>query len=253
MRQQAALAELSRSSDHNRFATTVCGRLGTAIRAAFDVKPVISGHCAPRGRNSRQVRSWSEACRVCRRCGRGKVEIEWLASWTLSAWCRSERRGRNACGVRQVVGQGSVRLVGNQQVMGEATKWLGDKPCITRIEKSRHEPHCDRFLVVKFIGNDGSFPVDALSHCRIRVTSKTSVVGLRADEQDEVSPIDLIEHPPGPALRGSSFDVAIDHRLESVAPEAFGKAKHPFAMRIAIMTVRNENSGVFRRHRRRVG
>jgi hypothetical protein len=93
-----------------------------------------------------------------------------------------------------------ILILGSQQVMGMARQFFGNKPLLARGKNDGHELYRATLSVVKLKRHQHPFPVDPSALARASLATEAPVVGLGANQQDEIGTRQLVAHPAGPAF-----------------------------------------------------
>ena len=86
------------------------------------------------------------------------------------------------------------------------------------------------FLIVNLKRDEISFPVRSFTSARQFVAAETAVVGLSANNQNKIGPVQSVEHPPGPTFFWCPSDVLISLGIHAVRAESLGQAQHTLPM-----------------------
>jgi hypothetical protein len=80
------------------------------------------------------------------------------------------------------------------------------------------------------------------------VAAETAVVGLSANNQNKIGPVQSVEHPPGPTFFWYPSDILIYLGIHAVRAESLGQAQHTLPMLGGVVTVTDKNFGRIRSH-----
>ena len=93
-----------------------------------------------------------------------------------------------------------------------------------------------------------SLPIRPLSSVRLPVATEALVICLRADDQNEVCPIQSVEHPARPAFLRRALDILVNLDLHAIAAHSFRQLKHAIFVLRGIVAVADEDFGRIRCH-----
>jgi hypothetical protein len=83
------------------------------------------------------------------------------------------------------------------------------------------ELRVEQFALVKFLGDDGTFPLRTPSTARRLPAAKAAVICLGANNEDETGFLHLIKHPTGPAF-GRRLVIRVEFGGNTLGAEPVG-------------------------------
>jgi hypothetical protein len=72
------------------------------------------------------------------------------------------------------------------------------------------------------------------------MATEAPVVGLGANQQDEIGTGQLVAHPAGPAFQRRPLNLLVDLGVDAIGTEAFGQGQHPFPMFWRVVAITDE-------------
>jgi hypothetical protein len=136
-------------------------------------------------------------------------------------------------------------VIPGQVVAREGAEDRGDLCQRRAIEEDRDEPGIVAAGVVDHLCGEQTLergPVAVV----VAITGRGAVleagaVGVRADAEDKVRPLELADHPPRPALR-RRWHIAVDRGVDALAAQPIGEREHARAVLLAVMAVGDEDA-----------
>jgi hypothetical protein len=108
-------------------------------------------------------------------------------------------------------------------------------------QKDRHKLQRPAATVVKLLGHEGALPIHALAFAGHFMPAESAVVGFRADDENGVRSIELIEHPARPALRRRAVHILVKKRLDAIRAQTLGEREHSLTVFVGIVAVADED------------
>ncbi len=150
----------------------------------------------------------------------------------------------DACLIKQEIVKRLVTRLSGQRIMRRRSKRFGDELLLVIRKQDRRELQSRAPGIVDSLRDQRAFPVNALTFARLFFSTEPAVVGLRADHQNEVCFVQLIEHPSWPALSGRAVQIAIEACLNPVVPKPLRKSEDLIPMGVRVVAVADKDGGL---------